>query len=85
MRPPSGTLMCKLTALPKGKSKGMRFAFDKGDAQEHYFEILLWHQKGGIFAFENSCPHLGTPLETFPDRFLNTKGTAHLLYTWCAV
>jgi nitrite reductase/ring-hydroxylating ferredoxin subunit len=31
-----------------------------------------------VFAYINVCPHLGTPLETFPDHFLDL-GKRHLL------
>ncbi len=34
-------------------------------------EIVVVAHEGMVRAYINSCPHKGTPLETFPDRFLD--------------
>lgn len=38
-------------------------------------DIVVVRKHGRFFAYVNSCPHQGTPLETFPDKFLNEDGT----------
>jgi nitrite reductase/ring-hydroxylating ferredoxin subunit len=34
-------------------------------------DIVLLRRAGVLRAYLNACPHQGTPLETFPDRFMN--------------
>ena len=41
-------------------------------------ELLVVRRLGHVFAYENSCPHIGTPLDFMPDRFL-TRDRRHLL------
>jgi len=58
-----------LDALPDGGARG---ATVEQDGRRH--EILLVRRADRVFAYVNACPHLGTPLETFPDRFLDRTG-----------
>ncbi len=44
-------------------------------------EIFVVRQGDSIHAFINSCPHIGTPLEFRPDRFLTRDGTEILCST----
>ncbi len=41
-------------------------------------EIVVVRSGAGVRGYVNSCPHKGTPLETFPGRFLDETG-AHLI------
>ena len=41
-------------------------------------DLIIWHQGDAIRVFKNACPHIGLPLETFPDRFL-TADKKHLI------
>lgn len=41
-------------------------------------DIIIWREGDVLRGFVNQCPHLGLPLETFPDRFLSADGT-HLI------
>lgn len=38
-------------------------------------EIVAVRRGGVLYVYENRCPHQGTPLETFPDKFLNSDGS----------
>lgn len=38
-------------------------------------DIIVVRQGEGVHGYLNRCPHKGTPLETFPDRFLSRDGT----------
>jgi nitrite reductase/ring-hydroxylating ferredoxin subunit len=40
--------------------------------------VLVVRQDDALYAYVNSCPHLGTPLDFLPDRFLDRDGR-HLL------
>jgi nitrite reductase/ring-hydroxylating ferredoxin subunit len=37
--------------------------------------IFVIHWDGRVFAYVNSCPHIGTPLDWAPNRFLSADGT----------
>jgi nitrite reductase/ring-hydroxylating ferredoxin subunit len=57
--------LCRLADLPDRGTRG----FDLGpDADPR--EIFLYREGGKVFAYENACPHLGSPLEFTPDQFL---------------
>lgn len=62
-------ILCKFTDLPDGGAKGV----EVGRGADTLDPILL--RRGcEVFAYVNRCPHRGTPLETFPDKFLNQTG-----------
>lgn len=58
------SFLCRSDALAEGAAKGITLG--TGLAQ---WEILLVRKNGALFGYVNSCPHQGTPLETFADRF----------------
>jgi nitrite reductase/ring-hydroxylating ferredoxin subunit len=41
-------------------------------------EVFVVRRLGHVFAYENACPHIGTPLDFMPDKFLTRDGR-HLL------
>jgi nitrite reductase/ring-hydroxylating ferredoxin subunit len=51
---------------PEGHARGVTI----GDC-----EAVLVRRGGILYAYENRCPHQGTPLETFPDKFLTADGS----------
>jgi nitrite reductase/ring-hydroxylating ferredoxin subunit len=67
------TVLCRLEALADPGAKGFTVAGPDGAR-----EILVVRRLGHVFAYENACPHLGTPLDFLPDRFLTRDGR-HLL------
>ncbi len=64
-----GTPLCRLDDIAEPGAKG--FVFGEGAAR---LELFLVRTKGVVRGFLNACPHQGTPLETFPDKFLTTDG-----------
>lgn len=56
--------------VPEGCARGITLG-DGAVAQEFVFV----RRHGVLYAYENRCPHQGTPLETFPDKFLNSDGS----------
>lgn len=42
--------------------------------------VFVGRHSGRLFAYENRCPHLGTPLDLTPDWFFTLDGR-HLLCT----
>lgn len=63
--PSAGTVLCCVDALSDPGARG--FVFGKGGEQIDLFVVRRGNE---IRAYLNSCPHIGTPLETLTDRFL---------------
>jgi len=62
----SGTALCRAGDIGESEARG--FVIGEGAARR---DILVVRRAGVLHAYLNACPHQGTPLETFPDRFLN--------------
>ncbi|WP_374765116.1 Rieske (2Fe-2S) protein [Yunchengibacter salinarum] len=75
--PPPGTLLCHLSDLPDHGGRALAFR-DHGGAE---LRLLVQRLNGTIRVFENRCPHVGTPLNLFGERFLNSDGTALICRT----
>jgi nitrite reductase/ring-hydroxylating ferredoxin subunit len=41
-------------------------------------DVIIARRGANVIAFHNTCPHQGTPLETFPGRFLDEEAS-HLV------
>jgi nitrite reductase/ring-hydroxylating ferredoxin subunit len=65
--------LCPLGALSDPGAKG--FTFGDGAMRR---DVVVVRQGTQVFAYENACPHQGTPLEFLPDQFL-THDRKHLL------
>jgi nitrite reductase/ring-hydroxylating ferredoxin subunit len=74
--PPPGTLLARLEDLPSHGGKEIIFTEDR-------FRTSIFIQKinAEIRVFLNYCPHAGTPLNMFDDRFLDMQGTQILCRT----
>ena len=58
-------LLCRIEDIPDGGAKGFRAAAGG-------FTGLMAVRRGErVFVYVNSCPHIGTPLDWTPDRFLS--------------
>ena len=74
-----------LDNLKAGETKGVEIKLvddengikDSGK-ETKLLDLIIWHQGDAIRVFKNTCPHIGLPLETFPDRFL-TADKKHLI------
>lgn len=64
--------ICALDAVPDGTARGFRLENDAGA----FLDIIIWRDAEALRGFVNQCPHLGLPLETFPDRFLAADGNS---------
>lgn len=67
--PPAGTLIATLEDLPEHGGKDVLFS--DGTVR---LQIFIQRLGGEIFVFENRCPHAGTPLNMFNDKFLDVTG-----------
>lgn len=61
-------VLCRLDDIPDGTSKG--FAAIAGG----FTGLMAIRQGDAVFVYVNSCPHIGTPLDWTPDRFLSRDG-----------
>ncbi len=68
----SETYLCRLDEIPDGQGRG--FVFGEGTAR---WAIFVIRRSETVHAYENSCPHLGTPLDFVTDRFLS-RGRSHI-------
>jgi len=69
----SHTVLCRLDEIPDGEGRG--FTIGEGEARTL---IAVFRQGGRVHGYINSCPHIGTPLDMIPDRFL-TLDKRHIL------
>ncbi|WP_328805672.1 Rieske (2Fe-2S) protein [Sabulicella rubraurantiaca] len=61
-------MLCRLEEIPDGGAKG--FSGPPGS----YIGMFVVRRGEQVFAYVNSCPHVGVPLDPVPDRFLDRKG-----------
>ena len=69
-------VLCHADEIVEGMARG--FVTGEGTARR---DVVLVRKAGVLRAYLNSCPHQLTPLETFPDKFLNEDGTLFVCST----
>ena len=62
--------LCQLRELRDGASRG--FSIDTPVGPQDVFVV---RRKNRLFAYLNSCPHTGGPLDWVPDQFLTLDGS----------
>ena len=60
--------LCRLQDIPDGEARG----FDP--APGGFTGLFAVRRGNAVFAYVNSCPHLGVPLDWAPHRFLTRDG-----------
>jgi nitrite reductase/ring-hydroxylating ferredoxin subunit len=60
--------LCRVEDIPDGGAKG--FAAAPGG----FTGLMAVRQGDAVYVYVNSCPHIGTPLDWTPDRFLSADG-----------
>ncbi len=68
--------LCRVADIPEDGAKGLSLTDGGGPG-----EIFLVRAHGRIHGYVNSCPHIGTPLDFLPDRFLTRDGRQILCST----
>lgn len=63
-------LLCKREQIGLNQAKGFSVDLDTGAV----LELLLVDRQGRLYAYVNSCPHIGAPLDWVPDQFLDQTG-----------
>jgi nitrite reductase/ring-hydroxylating ferredoxin subunit len=62
-------LLCRVADIPDGGAKGFPAA------PGGFTGLLAVRQGDSVLVYVNSCPHIGTPLDWTPDRFLSADGS----------
>ncbi len=68
--PPAGTKLCDISDIPE--HGGKEVVFKEG---RFHVSVLIQRLNGVIKIYDNHCPHAGTPLNMFDEKFLNLDGT----------
>jgi nitrite reductase/ring-hydroxylating ferredoxin subunit len=66
--PDAPRVLCRLKDIPDGGAKGFP------PAPGGFTGLMAVRQGDAVFVYVNSCPHIGTPLDWTPDRFLSADG-----------
>lgn len=61
--------LCALADLDDPGSRGVSLCTPTGA-----LELFLVRRAGDVYAYRNSCPHTGAPLDWTPHRFLDPEG-----------
>jgi nitrite reductase/ring-hydroxylating ferredoxin subunit len=69
-------VLCKIDDIAEGRARG--FVIGAGVDR---LDVVVVRTHDTLHAYLNSCPHQLTPLETFPDKFLNEDGTLFVCST----
>ena len=70
------TALLAAADLKQGKPRGV--SLGSGTDRLEILLVRTGPDDSDIAAFENACPHAGTPLDNFPDQFMTRDGQ-HLL------
>ena len=62
--------LCELSQIADGDSAN--FVVDRNGKKESFIVV---RKKNTAYVYVNSCPHIGTPLDFSPGRFLNQDKT----------
>ena len=60
--------LCRMVEIPANGAKG----FPGKDGA--FTGLIAVRQGDQVYVYENACPHIGTPLDWIPDRFLSADG-----------
>lgn len=70
------TPLCRLEEIEDGGAKG--FSLADGNGERGIFVVRCGDR---VYGYVNSCPHIGTPLDFLPDRFLTADRSEILCST----
>jgi nitrite reductase/ring-hydroxylating ferredoxin subunit len=60
------TVVCKLDELQDPDSRGLTLSLN-----EQMYDVFIVRRGQQVFAYLNSCPHTGGPLDWVPDQFMS--------------
>jgi nitrite reductase/ring-hydroxylating ferredoxin subunit len=66
--PTDARALCHVEEIPDGSAKGFP------PAPGGFSGLVAWRKGEQVRVYVNSCPHIGTPLDWTPDRFMTKDG-----------
>lgn len=69
-------ILCRLADIADPGARGFEVETSRG-----LIDVIAVRIGNAVHGFHNACPHQGTPLETFPDRFMSRDGSALICST----
>lgn len=70
--PVPGRPLCQLSEIEDGEARGFGVpGAALGQPDQAEIRILVARRGTAAFGYVNRCPHLGTPLDLLPDRFMD--------------
>jgi nitrite reductase/ring-hydroxylating ferredoxin subunit len=66
--PDEGRALCRAAEIPDGTARGFP------PAPGGFSGLLAWRKGDDVRVYVNACPHIGTPLDWTPDRFMTKDG-----------
>jgi nitrite reductase/ring-hydroxylating ferredoxin subunit len=69
----SEQILCRLEDVDDGQSGGYALTHN-----EKLIGVMVIRQGDTVYTYRNSCPHIGTPLDFMPGKFLD-KSREHIL------
>lgn len=73
--PAEQRLLCRVQDIPDGGARGFP------PAPGGFTGLMAVRNGPAVYVYVNSCPHIGTPLDWIPDRFLSLDGSAIICAT----
>ena len=67
--PGEARALCRVDEIEDGDAKGFP------PAPGGFSGLVAWRSGDTIRVYVNSCPHIGTPLDWLPDRFMSRDGS----------
>ena len=71
------TLLCRLDEIADPGGKSLTLPGPDGRPSD----VVVVRRGRDVWGYVNACPHVGTPLDFLPDRFLTADGTELLCGT----
>ncbi len=69
----AGRVLCRLGEIEDGEGRG--FEIEDPAAAGGKRAIFVIREDEAVHGYENTCPHLGTPLDFPPDHFISADGS----------
>ena len=74
--PSLGDVICRVKDIKEGMA--LELTYQNSD---DLLDIFILRKEGEIYAYKNTCPHAGTPLNMMPEKFMERTETYLMCHT----